>query len=169
MAKRPKKQRKTGGDLGSWIDEENLQYEARKLLARIRETARKAQDEFWEIVIGSFPEIVSEQSPDKVASAFTKACREAVTDWYVANAKLEEKILSLIRSGSIKPHEKKVLIGQNDEGWWAANPEPAIRHQDIDKMQVIFSGLPSKDELMNLLTNLEYKKENILEGILRIK
>jgi len=36
-------------------------------------------------------------------------------------------------------------------------------------MQVIFSGLPSKDELMNLLTNLEYKKENILEGILRIK
>ncbi len=113
--------------------------------------------------------MANERMPNNVAGDFAKTCREAVTCWFIVNAKLDEEIKGLIKSGVIKPHEKKVLIGQNDEGWWAANPEPAIKHQDIEKIQVIFSGLPTKGELRNLLLDLDYKAGNILEGILKVK
>jgi hypothetical protein len=169
MSKRPTKQVKSKSELGNWIDEENRQYEARRLAARINETAQKAHNEFWEFVMGSFPEVANERTPDNVTREFTKLCREAVTSWFMANSQVDDKILSLIKSDAIKPHEKKVMIGQNDEGWWAANPEPAIKHQDIEKIQVIFSGLPSKDQLQSLLFNLGYKDSNILEGILKIR
>ena len=169
MTKRPKRLAKSKSELGAWIDEENLHYQVRKLSSRIRETAQNAQNEFWEFVIGSFPEVANEQSPERLASDFARTCRETVTSWFIANAKLDEKIIEMIKSGLVKPHEKKVLIGQNDAGWWAANPEPAIKQQDIEKIQVICSGLPNKDELLNLLSNLGYKTDNIIEGILKIK
>jgi len=169
MARRPKKQRKTKAVPGHWIDDENRQYEARKLVTRIKETALKAQNEFWEIVIGSFPEIVNEQAPDKMASDFTKACGEAVTNWYIANGKLDETIVRIIKSGSVKPHEKKVLIGQNDEGWWAANPEPAFKHQDIEKIEVLIKSVPTREQLIAKLIDLGFKTYNIHEGILNLK
>ena len=169
MARRPQKQRQTKAESDHWIDEENRQYQARKLMARIKETALKAQNEFWEIVIGSFPEIVNGQAPDKAAGDFTKACRDAVTDWYIANAKSDERIVRIIKSGSIKPHEKKVLIGQNDEGWWAANPEPAFKHQDMDKIEVLIKSLPTREQLISKLIDLGFKTYNIHEGILNLK
>jgi hypothetical protein len=168
MTKRTKKQGKTEGQMDRWIEEENLKYQAKQIRARIRETAQKAEADFWEIIMGSFPEVANIKPPSEVTSGFSKACRDAVTAWYIANTELDEKLRSLITADSIKAHERKAIIGQNEKGWWAANPEPAIKAQDIDKVAVIFDGMPSKDELLNLLSDLGYKKENIAEGILKI-
>jgi hypothetical protein len=168
MAKTTKKQGKTEGQMDRWIEEENLKTAAKQIRARIRETAQKAEVDFWEIIRGSFPEVANEMPPTEAASGFSKACCDAVTAWYIANTELDEKLRSLITAESIKAHEKRIIIGQNEKGWWAANPEPAIKARDIDKVAVIFDGMPSKEELLNLLSDLGFKKENIAEGILKL-
>jgi hypothetical protein len=179
MTKRTKKQGKTEGhmerrideahrQMDRWIEEENLKSQAKQIRARIKDTAQIAELNFWEYISGSFSEIADLHPPTEVASGFSKACCDAVTAWYIANTELDEKLRSLITADSIKAHERKAIIGQNEKGWWAANPEPAIKAQDIDKVAVIFEGMPSKDELLNLLSDLGYKKENIAEGILKL-
>jgi hypothetical protein len=161
------KQGQKEGKLEDWIAEENLKSEAKRIRARIKETAQIAEENFWEYISGSFPEIANSHLPSEVAGEFGKVCREAVTAWYLANSDLDEKLITLVKSDQIGSHERRAIIGQNEKGWWAANPEPAIKTQDIEKIVVIFEGLPTKDELLSLLRDLGYKPENIAEGILR--
>ena len=168
MAKKTKKQGKNEGQTSDWIDEENLRTDAKRIRARIKETAQIAEGHFWEYIMESFPEIANLHPPTEVAVEFGKFCRDAVTTWYLANLELDEKLIKLVKSDQIGPHERKAIIGQNEKGWWAANPEPAIKAQDINKVAVIFEGMPSKEELLNLLSDLGYKKENIAEGILKL-
>ena len=163
-----KKQDKNKGQTGRWIEEENLNYQARKIWARINETAQIAERNFWEYISGSFPEVANMKPPTEAASGFSKACRDAVMAWYLANSEIDEKLVTLIKSDQIKPHEKKVIIGQNVRGWWAANPGPAIKAQDIDKVEVMISAVPDKERLIKFLNDLGYKQENILEGILKL-
>lgn len=168
MIKKTKKQGKNDSRIDRWIEEENLKSRAKQIRARIDETAQIAEKDFWEIIMGSFPETSGVKVKCEVASSFSQACRDAVMACYIANTQLDKKLLNLIKGDAIKTHEKRVIIGENEKGWWAANPEPAIKAQDIDKVAVIFDGMPSKDELLNLLSDLGYKKENIAEGILKV-
>jgi hypothetical protein len=168
MAKTTKRQGKDQGQRGNWIEEENLNYQAKKIRARINETAQIAERNFWEYIRGSFPEVVNSYEPSEVIGEFGKICQDAVFSWYLANSKLGKKLIDLIRNDKIKPREKWIIVGQNAEGWWAANPDPAIKAKDIDKIRVIIHKMTSKEELLGLLSNLGYKKENILEGILRV-
>jgi hypothetical protein len=168
MTKKTSKQGQNKAKIDLWIEEENLKSQARKIRARIKETAQIGKSNFWEYIAGSFPEVSSMKTSGEAASGFAEACYDAVMNWYLANAQLDQRLLNLIKGDTLKAQEKRILIGQNAEGWWAANPEPAIKAQDIDKVAVIFNGIPSKDELLDLLSNLGYKKENIIEGILRL-
>ena len=81
-----------------WIDEENLRTRAGSIRSRIKETARKAETDFWEIVLGSYPEIPARRLPSETSPEFGRVCREAVIGWYIANAELDERIIDLLRS-----------------------------------------------------------------------
>ena len=65
-------------------------------------------------------------------------------------------------------HDKKVIIGQNESGWWAANPEPAIASGDIEQIELLVESVATRDELIDFLLGIGYKREHIAEGILRL-
>ena len=93
--------KKHGNDnvkIGHWIEEENLNYQAKKIRARINETAQIAETNFWEYISGSFPEVTNLHRPNEVMAAFTQSCRDAVAAWYIANSELDEKLRGLITS-----------------------------------------------------------------------
>ena len=67
---------------------------------------------------------------------------------------------------AIRQHVRQMIIGQSDDGWWAVNPEPAFKHRDLNRLEVIVQGIPDREKLMNFLSDLGYRQENIFEGIL---
>ena len=80
----------------------------------------------------------------------------------------DRKTSSKAKEMNDKQHNKKALIGQNDKGWWAVDPDPALEAKDIDQLEIIVQGLPQRDQLLRFLTELGYSEENIIEGILRL-
>ncbi len=68
----------------------------------------------------------------------------------------------------VKKHNKKVIIGQNDSGWWAVNPDPALVSGDIEKIEILIKEASSRDQLLEILKDLGYQHENIAEGILNL-
>jgi len=54
----------------------------------------------------------------------------------------------MAKEQDIEKHDKKVIIGQRDNGWWAVNPEPAFIHNDIDKIEILIKAVTSKDQLI---------------------
>jgi len=75
----------------------------------------------------------------------------------------------MAKEQDIEKHDKKVIIGQRDDGWWAVNPEPAFIHNDIDKVEILIKAVTSKDQLIKALIDLGYRGDNIFEGILRLE
>lgn len=92
------KQGKNERQTSDWIEQENLNYQAKKIRARINETAQIAETNFWEYISGSFPEVTNLHRPNEVMAAFTQSCRDAVAAWYIANSELDEKLRGLITS-----------------------------------------------------------------------
>ena len=72
----------------------------------------------------------------------------------------------MLKENQLRLPGKKVIIGQNREGWWAANPGKGIKTQDIDQFQIMIHKIPGKSKLLNLLKDLGYTKENIIEGFI---
>ena len=66
----------------------------------------------------------------------------------------------------IRQHNRQMIIGHSDDGWWAINPEPAFKHRDLNKLKIIIQGIPDRERLISFLTDLGYRPENIFEGIL---
>ena len=67
-----------------------------------------------------------------------------------------------------KKTERRVLIGQNAEGWWALDTKQVPGLEDINDLKPMITGVPERDKLAEFLGLLNYKPANIIEGILNL-
>jgi hypothetical protein len=136
-------------------------------------TSRIYDSEEFDLAVEALEDSL-DNAPD---GELAQACRKLVmlTKILYTGTEMEDAIADVLkarnaetakREKKIKPHNKKAIIGKNEEGWWTVNPEPAINQQDIEKLEQMVHGIESKEKLIDFLMGLGYQRQNIVEGIL---